>query len=205
MARELTKREGPKRRKKPFPSQETELSLAPMRLKTTESPMAMGRLQSFLHPPARISCTRLSCTGSPHLSSPSAPLLLSAASPHLSSRARLRPHRPPLCSRARRAGRWIRCAAPISPVCFTAPSRRRLRGQGRWRGLLRPRCRHLHRPPRPVSNIMANSTCTSDLLPELREKVLVGTAVERKLDGLCQRSLEGLVAFLSPSSPTSAR
>ncbi|RLM70112.1 hypothetical protein C2845_PM17G02890 [Panicum miliaceum] len=47
-----------------------------------------------------------------------------------------------------------------------------------------------------VSNIMANTTCTSDLRPDLREKVLVGAAVERKLDDLCRRSLEGLVAFL---------
>ena len=43
---------------------------------------------------------------------------------------------------------------------------------------------------------MVNTTCTSDLRPDLREKVLVGAAVERKLDDLCRRSLEGLVASL---------
>ncbi|RLM58997.1 hypothetical protein C2845_PM18G01340 [Panicum miliaceum] len=58
----------------------------------------------------------------------------------------------------------------------------------------------------PVSNIMANTICTSDFRPDLREKVLVGAAVERKLDDLCRRSLEGLVAFLgfSLTSPASA-
>lgn len=48
----------------------------------------------------------------------------------------------------------------------------------------------------PVSNIMANTACTSDLRPDLREKVLVGAAVEQNLDDMCRRSLEGLVAFL---------
>jgi hypothetical protein len=46
----------------------------------------------------------------------------------------------------------------------------------------------------PVSNIIANTACTSvDLRPDVPA---VGAAVEKKLDDMCRRSLYGLVAFL---------
>nr|CAB3489202.1 unnamed protein product [Digitaria exilis] len=48
----------------------------------------------------------------------------------------------------------------------------------------------------PVTNVMVNTACTSDLRPNLREKVLVVAAVEHELDAMCRRSLDGLVAFL---------
>ncbi|KAL6658393.1 hypothetical protein ACP70R_003979 [Stipagrostis hirtigluma subsp. patula] len=48
----------------------------------------------------------------------------------------------------------------------------------------------------PVSNIMANTLCTSDIQPDRRAKVLVGAAVEEKREEMGRRSLEGLVAFL---------
>lgn len=48
----------------------------------------------------------------------------------------------------------------------------------------------------PVSNIIVNTICTSDLRPDYRQKVLVCTDIEEKLDELARRSLEALVSCL---------